>query len=483
MNNLLEFQNFYLMGIKGVAMTSLAQILIDAGKTVSGCDVKQKFVTQKILDKLQLKIDFGFAHNVPADTDVVVYTSAHGGPNNPIVLQAQEENIPTVSQAEALAYFFNQKDGTAVCGVGGKSTVTAMTAWILNKTNQAFSFSVGVGKISGMDRTGRWEPEAQYFIAEADEYVIDPAVDNNNEEIVPRFSFLEPKINVCTNLQYDHPDVYLSIGHTQRVFANFLLSTRSGGAVIFNHSSEHLKELIENHRPEFEQKKLKLISYGIQERDQARLIKSTVENQTNIGKIEVFGKQYQLELSIPGDYNLMNALAAILAAHEMGVEVGQAAAALKDFYGTQRRFERKGEKNGVIYYDDYAHHPHEIEKTIQALRKWHPKSRRVVAFQPHTFSRTKQLLTQFTAALGTAQELLLLDIFPSAREQYDPEISSDVLLEKIKENHPDVKASNLKTVDSLADYCQNQLNKGDVLITMGAGDINRVYKQLDLDQE
>ncbi len=480
MNDLLQYQNFYLMGIKGVAMTSLAQILINAGKKVSGCDVKQEFVTQDILDQIQVKIDYGFVHELPKETEVVVYTSAHSGPNNPIVNQALEQNIPAISQAEAIAYFFNQKKGVAVSGVGGKSTVSAMITWILSQNNLDLSFSVGVGKIAGLNRTGQWKPEAEYFVAEADEYVIDPAVEIG-QEIVPRFSFLKPQINICTNLEYDHPDVYLDIHHAQRVFADFLLSSKNQGTLIFNQDSQHLLELIEQKREQFKDRQIKLLSFGTSSGSDFRLIDSRIEKQTNIGKIQALGSSYQLELSIPGEFNLMNALAALAAAKIIGIEIEQSLTALKTFRGTRRRFEFKGVKNGVTYYDDYAHNPHEIIQTIQALQQWHPNSRKVAAFQPHTFSRTKELLDQFSAALAFSPELLLLDIFPSAREKFDPEISSDILLEKIRQNHPNTRIANLKTIESLADYCRHQLHKGDVFLTMGAGDINLLYEKLDLD--
>lgn len=480
MSDLLQHQNFYLMGIKGVAMTSLAQILIDADKAVAGCDVRQEFVTQKILDDLEIKIDYGFVHELPEEADIIVYTSAHGGPNNPIVLQAMEQNIPAVSQAEALAYFFNQKKGIAVSGVGGKSTVSAMITWILNQNSFDFSFSVGVGKIAGLDRTGQWKPEADYFVAEADEYVIDPAVEIH-QEIVPRFSFLKPYINVCTNLEYDHPDVYLDIHHSKRVFADFLLSANDQGYLVFNQDSQHLLELIDEKREQFKNKQIQLLSFGTNSGTDVRLINNRIENQTNLGKIQAFGSTYQLELPIPGEFNLMNALAALTAAKVIGIEVEQSLAALKTFRGTKRRFELKGIKNGIVYYDDYAHHPHEIVQTITALQNWHPNKRRVIAFQPHTFSRTKELLNQFAAALGIAEELVLLDIFPSARERFDPEISSDILLEEVRQNHPNTQIANLKTIESLADYCQHQLHEGDVLLTMGAGDIYLLYEKLELD--
>jgi UDP-N-acetylmuramate--alanine ligase len=337
-----------------------------------------------------------------------------------------------------------------------------------------------VGKIIGLEKTGAWEASGQYFVAEADEYVIDTAAISRGEAITPRFSFLEPKISVCTNLEYDHPDVYQSLEHTLAVFGEFLRNTQANGSLIYNHNSPALLELIKTQQDQFKQKSLKLQSFGLRAQADAYLKQSRVENQANIGDVEIFGQYYQLQLAIPGEFNLLNALAAILAVNNLGVEVTQAIKALSNFKSTKRRFEFIGEKKGVLYYDDYAHHPHEIKKTIEAFKAWHPNTRKVVAFQPHTYSRTKELLPDFVDALSLAQEVVLLDIFPSARETFDPEVSSDLLVEKIQQQYPLTKIQNLKTIDSLANYCQAQLQDGDILLTMGAGDIYRVYEQIGL---
>ncbi|MBD3250290.1 MAG: UDP-N-acetylmuramate--L-alanine ligase, partial [Candidatus Pacebacteria bacterium] len=150
---------------------------------------------------------------------------------------------------------------------------------------------------------------------------------------------------------------------------------------------------------------------------------------------------------------------------------------LAEFQSTMRRFEKVGVKQGVVYYDDYAHHPHQLKSTIKAFEQWLPEANRlIIAFQPHTYSRTKKLFDQFVEALGQAQEIVLLDIFASAREKFDPTVSSDLLVEAAKTKFPRLKIANLKTIKSLADYCQNQLGPGDALITLGAGDIYQVHQ-------
>jgi len=482
MINLNQFKNFYLMGIKGVAMTSLAQILLDAGKKVEGCDLAEEFVTQDLLKRIKVKIELGFEHPLPKKTDCLIYTAAHGGPENPLVIKAVKAGIPTFSQAEALSYFFNQKQGIAVCGVGGKTTVSAMIAWILEKNNQEPSYSVGVGKIAGLARTGQWHADSKYFVAEADEYVINPNAVQNGEEIIPRFSFLKPHISVCTNLEYDHPDVYTNLEHTQKVFGEFLTSTQPNGFLIVNHDNPELTQVIQQQAEVLKQKNITIRSFGQNPGADWQLLSSEVRDQKNIGQIKIDDKTYELQLPIPGDFNLLNALAAGLAAACTGMSIDDSLTTLEDFHGTQRRFELIGQKNGVTYYDDYAHHPHEIKKTIQALKDWHPQQRRVVAFQPHTYSRTKELFDEFVDALGTADELILLDIFASAREKSDPTVSSNLLLEHIRKNYPQVKVANLKFIEALADYCQHQLFENDVFLSMGAGDIYQIYDLLNLNR-
>lgn len=476
--SILEKNNFYLMGIKGVAMTSLAQILLQAGKTVSGCDVAEDFVTQKILGELNLQVDVGFDHQLPAETEVVIYTAAHQGPENPIVSQAKGKQIAVLSQAEALALFFNQKKGVAVCGVGGKSTVSAMISWILTQLNMNPSFSVGVGKIMGLDYTGRWQANSQWFVAEADEYVINPKAVENNQPITPRFSFLNPEICVCTNLNYDHPDVYQNLEQTKQVFADFYQQIVDNGSLIFNAECQNMNQLLATQKSGLEKRGIKILTYGENKNADLQLLASRVENQASHAEILLKSTQekYQLKLRIPGKFNLYNAMAALLAVAQMGVSFEKAIESLANFQSTMRRFEFVGEKNGVLYLDDYAHHPDEIKQTILAFDQWFPKKRKVIAFQPHTYSRTKQLFTDFTEALGSSSEVILLDIFSSAREKYDPTVSSDLLAEAVKKNHPDCKIINLKTVESLADYCQHQLQRGDALLTMGAGDIYKVHR-------
>lgn len=458
---MLQYDNFYLVGIKGVAMTSLAQLLIDAGKTVIGSDVAEDFPTKTQLQRLNIPVETEFTTPLK-NIDCVVYTGAHQGQQNPQVQWAKENDIPTISHAQALAWFFNQKQGIAVCGVGGKSTVSAMIAWTLESINLNPSFSVGVGNIPGLEKTGAWT-DSPYFVAEADEYVEDPTV--KNEEIIPRFHYLEPSITVCPNLKFDHPDVYRDFDHTKEIFSKFFSQTKDQ-LIISGDDSELLKLAKQTDK--------QVITVGEQDHNDFQLVVYQAHHGHAHAAFVYQNEQYDFALQIPGKFNALNSLMAIAAAAQIDKEA-LTNHNLDQFRSTARRFENIGVINGVQCYDDYAHHPHEIQAAIEALNQWHPEARKVVAFQSHTYSRTKELFDEFVDSFAGADEVLMTDIFSSAREKADPTITSTKLCEAIAEKHG-VKAQNLETNEKLAEYFQTQLYPGDIFLTLGAGDIYEVYQ-------
>jgi UDP-N-acetylmuramate--alanine ligase len=473
---ILKFQHFHLVGIKGVAMTSLAQILNEAGKTVTGTDVEEEFVTQDLLEKTNARVNFDFRVPLPPETECVVYTSAHGGPQNPQVVAAKAADLPTYSQAEALAEFFNSQRGVAVCGVGGKTTTSAMIAFVLQKyaqqNQQAIpSFSVGVGNIPGLNKTGQWNPESETFVAEADEYVIDPAA----QPITPRFSFLKPWLTICTNLKYDHPDVYPSLEATIDTYQKFFTQIKEGGFLLLNNDDPNLKKI------DLDKIKAQILTYGSKENSDCQLLNySTLpgESITDFRIGDLPEQTFTLKMQVPGKYNVYNALAAILALKQLGIDPQQSANILRNFKGTQRRFELIGNKNGVTYYDDYAHHPDEVKSAIQALKEWYPDQKKIVIFQSHTYSRTKKLFDKFITSFADADQVLMIDIFSSAREKDDPTVSSDLLCQEISKKYPNLEAKNLHDLDQLATYLKTNTQPGNVVITLGAGDVYKVHNMI-----
>lgn len=476
MPDIFSSSHFYLVGIKGVAMTGMMVLLSDLGKHVTGCDVAEEFVTQKTLDKYQIKIDAGFEHEIPDGIDCVIYTSAHNGKYNPIVQQAESKNIPTCSHAEALGLLTKNKKTIAVCGVGGKSTVSAMISWIFEKQNIPISYSVGVGAIPGLDNPSKYDEDSEYFVVEADEYVTDPSALKNNESITPRFSYLFPHITVLTNLSFDHPDVYTDFEDTKQHFQAFFNQIDHQGSLILNSQAQkHDLSTSAKITLTFGKENADItFEFNPSEQKPGKTVAQISERLT--GNLDT---QHTLQLQIPGEYNISNAIAAIAAAHQAGVSVEQSIAALSTFASTQRRFEFKQKKNNLILYDDYAHHPQEIRSAIKALNSWYPDTKKIIAFQPHTFSRTKELLHEFTHAFRDAEEVLLLDIFASARESVDSSISSDILCDKIRELYPKLKISNIGGVANLKNYIaqlDDSVNR--VLLTLGAGDIYKVHDMM-----
>ena len=470
--------NWFLMGIKGVAMTSLAQILIDAKLNVSGADVAEDFVTAKVLAKLNLNITVGFEAKLPENIRVLVYTAAHQGQFNPLVTAARDRGILTLSQAEALSLFHNQKQGVSVCGVGGKSTVSAMVTWIMEKIGWLPSFSVGVGNIPGLDKTGCWRNQSPWFVTEADEYVIDPTAPSRGEEITPRFSFLKPFATVCTNLEYDHPDVYKDFDHTKGVFGQFFSQIKPGGKLVVNFDSMGLNQVINQISETLKNNQIEIISFGEQIGADWQLTDYQAEAGKTTGKLRHGTEIFEISLPIPGKFNLLNAAAAVATVATLGANPEAATKALSDFPSTLRRFEKIGVKNGVTFYDDYGHHPHEVAAAIKALADWFPTGKKIIAFQSHTFSRTKQLFDDFVTAFAKADEVVMIDIFPSAREAFDASVSSDSLCAAISEKYPKISAKNLKTIPNLAAYLSQNLKSGDVCLTIGAGDIYHVHELL-----
>lgn len=469
MRSVLESTHCHLVGIKGVGMTSLAQLLTDAGISITGCDLVPEYVTQPILTSLGIPIATSFETAIPAATDCLVFTAAHGGTQNPQVQAAQAAGIPTFSHAEALGHFFNSQQGVAVCGVGGKSTTSAMIVWIMTKLGMDPSFSVGVGKIIGLEKTGRYNPTSNWFIAEADEFVTDPTAPSRGEAVTPRFWSLHPQIVVSKELLWDHPDVYPTESAYLAAFRQFFSQIDTDGTLIYKQQ----KQL-----PGIPTSANKQVVYaaGAYQQDIWFTIDTQTTGEVTRATLHIDTTEYPLELHIPGLFNVENAVAAVLVCREMGITVEDAVAAIASFQSTQRRVERIGEKRGVLYYDDYAHHPFELSHVIASFKQWYPDRRLVIAFQPHTYSRTKELFSEFVKSLSTTDELVLLDIFASARESADPSISSAMLAEALKKQGTNVQQ--LPSIPDLAAFCRTSLRAGDVCLTVGAGDIYQVHDML-----
>lgn len=451
-------------GIKGVGMTAAALCLQDLGITVSGSDIAEDFVTRDVLKQRHIipQANFSFHNLIPAP-DIEIYTGAHGGINNPEVQYALKQNIKVLSHAEAVGVLMQNKQGVSVCGVGGKTSTSAMITTILDYAGAKPSYCIGVGKVMNLQVPGRMD-NGPHFIAEADEYVVSPGTDHT-----PRFNYQTPDVIVCTNVSHDHPDIYQNIEETKKAFQTFFHKITQKGLLVLNGSSGPLRQIDVANLP--------VIWYGLTPHHNDWWIEQSF---TGEGKqmVQIQNKQhetYQFTLSVPGQFNAQNALAAFIVARQLGIKVTTITEALQLFRGSLRRFEKVGERGSVMLYDDYAHHPSQLFATLQAARQWLPLYRIIAVFQPHTYSRTKALLEQFAKSFTYADHVIITDIYASSRENIDPSISGFKLAEAVKNHHASVEYI---PRNDLVAHLKATLQDRDALFTLGAGDIYQIHQDL-----
>ncbi len=463
--SLLEQSHVYLLGIKGVGMTALALMLQEAGVHVSGADVTEAFVTDQQLHQAGIQVDDLATAQVPDDVSVVVYSGAHQGSKNLVVEAAVARGVLAVHLAGAVGLLSREQRTIAVCGVGGKSTTSALLSWMLSQAELPLSYAVGVGNIPNLGRSGHWDSAAEYFVVEADEYVADPQA--SVEERTPRFSFLQPHTVICTSLSYDHPDVYASFAETKAVFQDFFEKIPASGLLVYNGDDEALRELVA--RSQIEARTLSVGEAAHNDR-----VLSAWQVTDGVGMVQL--DKIVLESLVPGRHNLLNAAYAAVVALELGVSSTIIQQAVRSFRSTQRRFEFMGKtKQGASCYDDYAHHPREILAISETLREWFPDKRVSLAFQPHTYSRTKALFPDFVEALtGSADTVLILPIFASAREAFDDSIESQDLVAALAAAGQEAQMVSEQAVLQWVE----SLGPDDVFITLGAGDVYKVYEHV-----
>lgn len=460
-----EASHVHFMGIKGVGMAAAAMCVQDLSIPVSGSDVEDDYVTKEILMQRNIVPSVGFTEeNIPSKTDLLIYTGAHEGINNPQVKAANKKGIRVISHAEAVGELMQDKFTISICGVGGKTSISAMLANVLDYAGLKPSFLIGVGKVLNLQVPGRMSP-GEHFIAEADEYIVSPGFDPT-----PRFMYHTPQIIVCTNIVYDHPDAYPTIEATKKAFMSFFDKIPDDGLLIVNGNSSIIRELNLSNKP--------VVYYGTTSAKNDWWVKESFMGEgKQLVTLANTSSDFNLTLSVPGEFNAHNALAAYIVSRRLGIDHTTIIEALQLFRGSMRRFEKKGEKNGVLYFDDYAHHPSQIQATLKAAKKWLPLHKIILVFQPHTYSRTKALMEQFAKSFTHADRVIITDIYPSAREAVDPEVSGQKLASLAQQYHQDVV---YVPYDNLTDYLSKALKPQDALFTMGAGNIYQIHQHFDL---
>ena len=447
-------------------MTALALCYQDLGKKVSGSDIAEVFVTDAILAERRIAWTVGIGpQNLKRLPDLLVMTAAHGGLSNPEAVYAKEHNVPVITFADGQADLSKRKKTITVCGVGGKTTTCSMIATVLDYAGLHPSFTVGVGNIFPLGVPGRFDKKGEHFICEGDEFVISPGINNN-----PKFSLLDPKVVVVTNIEHDHPDIYPTIEDTKRVFLNFFKKIPKKGVLVACVDNKNVSQIV---------KKLEIpvVTYGFNKNADWQIKNLHFgDGKTHFSLISRTKKIKDLTLNIPGRFNVQNATAAFAVGNFLGLDAETLKAGLERYQGCMRRFQIMGQWRGSTFFDDYAHHPDEIKATLKAAREWFPERKITAVFQPHTYSRTKVLFKEFARAFSDTNVVALMDIYASAREKDDGTISSKMLWEETKKHHKNVFYTGGQR-ETLA-WIKKNVRRGGVILTMGAGDIFHLYDKL-----
>ncbi|MCQ2507995.1 MAG: UDP-N-acetylmuramate--L-alanine ligase [Dorea sp.] len=444
----------HFIGIGGISMSGLAEILLNEGFTVSGSDSKESALTQH-LEKKGATIFIGQkASNIIEGIDVVVYTAAIR-PTNEEFQAAVATGIPMLTRADLLGQLMKNYDmPVAIAGTHGKTTTTSMLTHILLAGEMDPTISVGgiLKAINGNIKVGN----SPYFVTEACEYTN---------------SFLSffPKISVILNIDADHLDFFKDLEDIRRSFRLFADLLPEDGYLIINGETDRLAEFTEG-------LKCNVVTFG-DNTDCDYSIANIAHDENGATSFDLYkGKDYvdRIQLSVTGDHNAMNAAAAIAVADILEVSVDVMKKGLLEFHGTDRRFQLKGTFNGVTVIDDYAHHPTEIKATLTSAKNY-PHREVWCIFQPHTYTRTKSLFSEFVEALTHTDHVIMAPIY-AARETDTLGVSSEQIAEELKKLGVDAYCpGDFKAIE---DFCKEVCQKGDLLITMGAGDVVNIGETL-----
>ena len=450
-----KYKNIHCIGIGGIGLSAIAEILMSRGYNVSGSDMKESDMTDK-LAKQGARIFIGHKAENVENADLLVYSAAVGK-DNPELVRARERNIPIMTRARMLGLLMEEYESSiAISGTHGKTTTTSMVSLILDRAKLSPTILVGgnLSEIGGNVKVGKNE----YFVTEACEYM-------------DSFLSLKPKMEIILNIDSDHLDYFKDIEHIVSSFDRFAHLVPKDGTIIAYDANPFVNRIIKDMD--------NAVTFGLNENCDY-FAKDIRFDGNGMPSFEVWhrGKVLaRIQLRIPGEHNILNALAAFACGHTLGVDELTIKETLEAYHGTQRRFDIVGTTpKGVKLVDDYAHHPTEIKATLAASQNV-PHNRLWCIFQPHTYTRTMALFDDFAEAFNKADKLILAEIY-AAREKNIYKISSEQLAEKIKETHPTKEVLFMKDFEEIAEYVSENAEAGDMVITMGAGDIYKVGDML-----
>ncbi len=450
-----DFRHVHLIGIKGAGMTGLAEILQRQGVRVTGSDTEERFFTDAVLERLGIVPLVGFsAEHLPAKAEAFIYSTAYAPETNPELRAAFDSGKPVMSYPEAVGHLTRGSLALCVAGSHGKTTTAAMLAVALEAAGTRPTALLG-------SRVREWGGNAlvgagSYFVLEADEYQ-------------DKLSHYQPFGILLTNVDWDHPDYFPDTQSYEAVFERFIERLPAAGHLVV--CGDHARALAVS-----EAKAGQRLRYGLVEDNDYRIVGRTVLDPREAGgALQRFtllrGEEPlgEFRLSVPGEHNAVNAAGVMALCHDLKLDLGAVGEALARFPGVERRFELIGQRDGVLVYDDYAHHPAEILATLRAAREHFPEHPLRVVFHPHTYSRTATFLQEFAQSFDLADSTIVLDVYGSAREEAGSVSSADLV--RLMNTYRPGTAVHIPRAEEAVVRLREEARPGDVVVTLGAGSV------------
>ena len=471
----LENYKIHFVGIKGTGMTALVEICHARKAIITGSDVEDRFYTDEILEKIGIKAKTFSKDNVDSSINLVVYSAAYKLDINPDLIKATELGIPCFLYTEALGAISKASYSCGVCGVHGKTTTTGITGTLIDALNLPAQVLVGSG-ISSFGGSCTLTKGDKYFVAETCEYQ-------------RHFMDFRPKKIILTSVELDHQDYFADYKDIQSAFLDYINLLPQNGALVYCADDQGAKETAEiafQKRPD-----LKLIPYGVTASGDYKVTFGKIDDEKQYFSLAGFDKDFAIK--IPGHHIVLDAVAAMALALELVKEenpgkqfsneiLEQVATGLLNFAGAKRRSEILGEKDNVLFIDDYGHHPTAIKKTLEGIKSFYPDRYLICDFMSHTYTRTASLLEEFASCFDSADEVILHKIYPSAREIYSGSVSGKILFARAQNYHNNVKY--FEEVMDAKSYLEKRFEEaeknktGYLFVTMGAGDNWKLGKAL-----
>lgn len=443
-------RHIHMVGIGGIGMSGMAEILLQRGYKISGSDGAKSETTER-LKEIGATIYIGHAAENMKDADVVVYTSAVKADENVETIAAIQQRIPTIKRAEMLGELMKMKFGIGVAGTHGKTTTTTMVGCVTQDGNYEPTIIVG-GKVHSFDKTNAVVGKGDLIIVEADEF------DRT-------FLRLTPSIAIITNIEAEHLDIYDGLEDVKQAFVDYANKVPFYGAVIVCLDDQNVRSIL----PKLQKR---IITYGLTPQAQIRAVDIRLNQFTSTFTVVNDGEKLGvITLTTPGEHNIKNALAAIATGIELNIDFKLIKKGLERYSGVFRRFQLKAESQGVMVIDDYAHHPTEVQATLNAAQKGWADRRIVAVFQPHLYSRTQDLYKEFGLSFFEAEVVIITDVYPS-REKPIEGVTGKLISETAQQyGHKNVIY--VENKEDVTKKLKEITRAGDIVITMGAGDIYR----------